>query len=295
MHYHLRHTTKYSYGESAPVCQNLIRLRPRDLPWQRVLSHRLVIAPEPAGTAACTDYFGNQVEYFAIEEPHRGLAVTATSEVVLTSRSANSEHAPGPAWEEVVAELTTGAAANDPEVQQFRYSSPYVPVEERYGKYARPAFAPGRGIVAALREFTTRMHAEFQFDQRATHVGTTVGEAFDRRAGVCQDFAHVQISCLRSLGLAARYVSGYLRTSPPAGKPRLVGADASHAWVGAYCGSLGWIDFDPTNDVPVDLDHVTVAYGRDYGDISPFQGVILGGGAPVMSVAVDVVPHGEDR
>jgi transglutaminase-like putative cysteine protease len=170
----------------------------------------------------------------------------------------------------------------------FTYDSRYVRRGADLAAYASPSFAPGRAIADAVRELTERIHRDFRYDAQATTLATPLSEVLERRHGVCQDFAHLAIGCLRSLGLPARYVSGYLRTRPPAGRARLIGADASHAWVSAYCGDSGWIDFDPTNNMIPSNDHITIAWGRDYDDVSPVKGVILGGGEHTMAIAVDV-------
>ncbi|MAT73214.1 MAG: transglutaminase [Planctomycetaceae bacterium] len=291
--FRIRHTTKYSYTDPAPVCHNALHLMPRTTPWQQCRAYRLAISPEPAEKSWRTDLFDNRVDYFSVHEPHRGMAITAHSEVEVQPRPGLSKDAIV-AWDAVAEDLRSGQASREPGVVQFRFPSQQAPIEAQIGAYAAESLQPGRSIVEALRELTQRIHADFRFDPKATNVSTPVHEVFEKRAGVCQDFAHLQISCLRSLGLAARYVSGYLRTLPPPGKPRLIGADASHAWVSAYCGAAGWIDFDPTNDVMPNegpaLDHVTVAYGRDYADVCPIQGVFVGGGQHTMSVEVDVMP-----
>ena len=216
--------------------------------------------------------------------------LTAVSEVDVEPRGALAAPVTTPAWNAVAAELAAGDASRDPGIAQFRFASEYVPLAEQFADYAKTSLKPDCPIVEGVADLTARIHADFRFDPKATNLSTPVREVFERRAGVCQDFAHLQLACLRSLGLAAQYVSGYLRTDPPPGKPRLVGADASHAWISVYCGAAGWIDFDPTNNVMPGVDHITVAYGRDYADICPIQGVFIGGGRHAMHVAVDVMP-----
>lgn len=291
MKYRITHTTKYTYSEPASVCQNKVHLAPRATPNQRVEKFRLVIGPEPNAASTTTDYFGNRVDYFSIPKPHRGLSVTATStlEVVEVERPISLDAAP--AWESVAQGLKTKRTAESLEAFQFAFSSQLASVDPRYAAFALESFAPGRPIVDACRDLTRRVYEQFKYDPRATTVSTPVSDVFERKAGVCQDFAHLQIACLRSIGMAARYVSGYLRTIPPEGKPRLVGADASHAWLGVYCGeALGWVDFDPTNNLIPCTDHVVLGWGRDYSDLCPIQGVFVGGGQNVMEVSVDVMP-----
>ncbi|MFZ0742963.1 MAG: transglutaminase family protein [Terracidiphilus sp.] len=195
---------------------------------------------------------------------------------------------PSPAWEEVVRTLPADRGPEALDAFQFRFESPRIRLQPEFQKYAQKSFTPGRPLVEGLLDLTSRIHRDFRFDARVTTVRTTVEEVFRKKRGVCQDFAHFQIACLRSLGLSARYVSGYLRTYPPPGQPRMVGADASHAWVSAYCPGIGWIDVDPTNDVVPSTGHVTIAWGRDFGDVSPLHGLILGGGAHTLKVAVDL-------
>lgn len=294
MRYRISHTTKFSYSEPVPVCQNKVHLRPRTSPRQRCRSYRLLVHPEPVVVDTHLDYFGNTVDYFSLIDSHRGLSVTATSEVEVASSTAPNPHlvnlAATPAWEDVVAALRSGPPQADVNTCLFAYRSDYIDLDRQLDTYARASFTPKRPIGEAAQDLTRRIYEDFEYKPHSTNVKSQVAEVFKHRAGVCQDFAHLQIACLRSLGLAARYVSGYLRTDPPAGKPRLVGADASHAWASVYCGTAGWVDFDPTNNVIPQLDHITVAVGRDYGDVCPIQGVFVGGGDHTMTVSVDVAP-----
>lgn len=292
MRYRIRHTTKYAYADPVAVCHNLVRLTPRETPWQRRSDHRLIVMPEPADVVHRVDAFGNELGYFSIETAHRGMSLTATTDLAVDARE---EADAGLPWEAVREGLRAAEPLAAVRPHRYAFPSAMVPTGPELREYGAASFTPGRPIVEALRDLTTRVHADFDYDPRATTVSTPVMEAFGKRAGVCQDFAHVSIACLRSLGLAARYVSGYLRTLPPPGKPRLVGADASHAWPSLYCGDpdaggAGWVDADPTNDVLPSTDHVTVAYGRDYGDVCPIQGVYVGGGTHTMTVSVDVAP-----
>ena len=289
MTYLISHTTKYTYSEAVPVCHNEVRLSPRETGWQRCRAHVLTIHPEPASRGRRMDYFGNTVDYFSIHVAHRNLAVTSSSRVELASAESPDIGAT-PAWEQVAEQLAGPGRIRLLDTLQYVYPSPSVLPNPQLREYALASFPPGRPIGEAARELTARLHRDFAYDTRATTIHTPLDDVFRLRRGVCQDFAHVQIGCLRSLGLAARYVSGYLRTLPPAGRPRLVGADASHAWISLYCGPAGWIDFDPTNDAIPTTDHITLAWGRDYGDVCPIKGVFVGGGQHAMTVSVDVEP-----
>lgn len=289
MRYRIRHSTKYAYSDTVAVCHNLVRLAPRAFGGQTLDSYRLIVSPDPSDLARRTDLFGNRVEFFSIQRAHQTLTMTAISDVEVHEQPLLP--ATSPFWETVREALRTPGDAEAIKAYRFAFPSAHVPLSATLRDYAAVSFTPGRPILDAALDLTTRIYADFKYDPRATTISTPVLDAFNARAGVCQDFAHVEIACLRSLGLAARYVSGYLRTIPPPGKARLVGADASHAWLSVYCGPVGWVDFDPTNDCIPATDHITVAIGRDYADISPIQGVFVGGGSHSMVVSVDVEPR----
>jgi transglutaminase-like putative cysteine protease len=280
--YEVVHTTVYDYSESVAVSHHLARLNPRVLPRQQNLQHDLQIEPAPAVMTTHTDYFGNAVTYFAMQGPHKRLTVRARSRVTLQATSVPP--ADTPPWEEVA-----DRAALPLEALEFLFDSASIPAGADMAAYARAAFPPGKPLLDAVLELTSRIHDEFKFDREATTVATPLADVFKSRRGVCQDFARLEIACLRSLGLPARYVSGYLETVPPPGRPRLLGADASHAWLAFYCPGAGWIHVDPTNNLLPSLRHVTVAWGRDYTDVSPIHGVILGGGRHTLRVNVDVL------
>lgn len=246
--------------------------------------------PEPHDLVHRADYFQNQVSYFSIEQAHRGLTIAATSHVELGEPTAFSP-SDSPAWETIVHDLQSKQSKDALAAYEFVPASKLTQPFDDLVDYVKPSFTPHRPIAEAVIDLTSRIHDEFQYDPQATTIHTPIRAVFHHRHGVCQDFAHLQIACLRSLGLAARYVSGYLRTIPPPGKQRLVGVDASHAWLSVYCGERGWLDIDPTNNVVPSKDHITVAWGRDYLDVCPIQGVILGGGEHKMAVSVDVAPH----
>jgi transglutaminase-like putative cysteine protease len=290
MKYRLIHRTKYSYEGAVTVSHHLARLAPRSLPGQTCPWHELEIQPVPVGRGVHVDSFGNSTAYFEIEGKHETLEVTARS-LVEVFPPQHPDARSTPAWERVrdacqLEKLTPGSEAG-----AFRFGSPMVPLGKEFADYAAAEFSPNRPILEAVLGLTNRIFRNFKFDPCATEVSTPVSEVLKKRAGVCQDFAHLMLACLRSRGLPARYVSGYLETVPPPGKIRLTGADASHAWVSVFCGeSAGWIDTDPTNNLLPGERHITVAWGRDFSDVSPLRGVTLGAGGQKLDVAVDVIP-----
>ncbi|KAA5544399.1 transglutaminase family protein [Roseiconus nitratireducens] len=289
--YRIRHSTSYQYSQNVAVCQNQLRMQP--ISGGNVICHRstLTVVPEPSSRDEHFDYFGNRVQAFSIESKHRSLSVVVESQVTIRQPRVVAESA-SPPWETCLKPV--GQRGGLPLRDEHRYASPRVAPGRPFADYARESFGDGRGIVEAALDLTRRIHHDFAYDTTATDVNTTTERAFELRAGVCQDFAHVQIACLRSIGLAARYVSGYLRTVPPPGKPRLVGADESHAWLEVFAGEdLGWLGLDPTNACLVGMDHIPVSLGRDYGDVSPMRGVVLGGGTHTLKVSVDVAPAQE--
>ena len=289
--YQIIHRTCYHYEGPVTVSHHLARLAPRTLPGQRCPWHKLEIQPAPVGRGVHMDAFGNTTAYFELEGKHDSLEVTAKSLVEVLPASSTRIHAETPPWESVRdschgEKLTPGSDAG-----MFRFASPLVPTGTEFADYARPDFQPGRPIREAVSDFMARIHREFTFDPRATEVSTPVAEVLKHRAGVCQDFAHLMLACLRSLGLPARYVSGYIETVPPPGMARLTGADASHAWASVFCGDqAGWIDADPTNNLFPSERHITVAWGRDFSDVSPLRGVTMGAGGQRLQIAVDVIP-----
>lgn len=292
MKYTIKHRTWYAYAEAAPVCHNMLHLAPRDTSRQVCSEYRLRIVPEPAFITRRTDWFGNFVDYFSIEGSHNGLEVTSQSVVQVSPspKLASRESLP---WEGIVRLSTPEATASDLTIYQLTLRSPRVRPSAQLRDYAFPSFAAGRPVLEAIVDLTARIHRDFEFDPKATTVHTPLEDLLKLRRGVCQDFAHLAIGCVRSMGLPGRYVSGYLRTVPPPGKPRMVGADASHAWASVHCGPLGWIDFDPTNNALTGESHVSIAWGRDYSDVCPIQGVFVGGGEHSMGVNVDVIPADE--
>ncbi len=291
MKYRITHTTKYSYSQPASVCHNMVHLSPRTKSNQSVSQFRLLVTPDPLSTSSQQDFFGNRVDYFSIPNPHLGLTISANSHVEVTSGQDQELLKKSPSWETVQSQLNQCSDNEMLLASQLSFPSRLIPDNTNFAAYAQESFAAGRPIVEACQHLTERIFREFEYDSRATTVSTPAEEVMRTKSGVCQDFAHLQIGIIRSLGLAARYVSGYLRTNPPPGQQRLVGADASHAWIGVYCGSeIGWVDFDPTNNLIPSEDHITVGWGRDYSDLCPIQGVFIGGGDSTMQVSVDVEP-----
>jgi transglutaminase-like putative cysteine protease len=280
------HTTRYLYAETVSTCHNEVHLAPRPKSNQSVVHHELHVSPAPDFSVSRSDYFGNEVTAFGINQLHQELVITARSEVDVHPVPPPSLGL-SPAWEDVPDE-TRRRNPEAFEAGQFVFESPLIQTGKDFAAWASDSFVPGRRFLDAVNDLSQRIHSDFRYDRRATTVRTPVKDVLEARSGVCQDFAHFMIGCLRSSGLAARYVSGYIRTARDAEPDTLVGGDASHAWVSVYCPPLGWVDFDPTNDCVVDEDHVTLAWGRDFGDVSPLRGMIVGGGRHKLSVDVGV-------
>lgn len=291
MMFRVRHLTTYSYVEPVLMAHHQAHLAPRSFDGQ--ICHRTALRVTPIPAALDDDgldYFGNHVAFFTLQDPHRTLTVEAVSKVEVIPRSLPS---PGetPPWESVAEMLRRQAGPIVLEASEFTFDSPFIPCgDPAVIDYARTSFPPDQPILAGLLDLTHRIYADFTYDPAATTLATPLSRVLAERRGVCQDFAHLAIACLRSLGLAARYVSGYLLTKPPPGKKKLKGSDASHAWLSAWVPGFGWIDLDPTNSCIPGGEHVTTAWGRDYGDVSPLRGVVLGGGDHTLKVAVDVEP-----
>lgn len=292
MIYRVRHRTTYDYEDPVSVSHHVVRLTPRNLPKQTCRESRLSVQPAPPATHVHSDYFGNSLTSFTLDEPHDRLIVEAESDLEVNSIAPPDVSVSAP-WESVRESLSDQRMSPTDEIlcaYQFVFDSQRVRSNTELAAYARESFPARRPLLAAVIDLMHRIHQDFRFDKKATEVATPVQTFFEKRRGVCQDFAHLQIGCLRSLGLPARYVSGYLRTMPPPGRPRLVGADASHAWCSAWCPVAGWVDFDPTNNCVPSDGHITVAWGRDYSDVSPIYGVLLGGARHELHVEVDVMP-----
>ena len=294
MRYRIVHKTEYFYGITVSQCHNLAHLRPRNLPAQQCLGHRLEIDPLPMDLAEHEDFFGNHVSYFSIQQPHQTLTVTATSEIQLDSGNNQLVLDKDIPWDEVRDKLAEPFTDITRENRQFVLDSPLATTSPELADYAAASFPPGRPLLEAVQDLMERVHHEFTYDPEFSTVTTPLAEVLTSRRGVCQDFAHLSVACLRSLGLAARYVSGYLETLPPPGQSKQPGADESHAWFSVYLPDAGWHDFDPTNNrVPLD-QHITTAWGRDYADVTPVKGVIFGGNPdhrPQVSVDMERLPE----
>jgi transglutaminase-like putative cysteine protease len=284
-----RHRTTYAYDVPVSVSHHLLHLTPRATGGQLCLATALTVTPEPTVRFAEPDYFGNVATFLTVQSPHSELVIEATSRVEVTPRQPVAAERTRP-WEQVAERLRSPRSPEALAAAELALPSPLVPHVPEVTRWAAVSFAAGRPVLAAVLDLVHRLHAEFRYDPAATTTTTTVAEAFALKAGVCQDFAHLAIAAVRGQGLPARYVSGYLMTRPAPGRPRLVGADASHAWLAVWLGEEGWVDLDPTNDVVPGEGHVTLAWGRDYGDVAPVAGVMFGGGDHRVRVAVDVVP-----
>jgi len=291
-YYQILHDTHYRYSAPVSLAQQLAHLWPRDCAWQRCHERLLQVSPQPCQRRDTLDVFGNPLTRLVFERPHAALTVAARLRIEVLAR-------PGlllrdsPPWEQACAALSYSGQALAPallEAARYRFESPYVRLKKAFADYAADCFPAGRPLLLAVQALMQKIFAEFSFDAAATQVATPLLQVLEERRGVCQDFAHLMLACLRSLGLSARYVSGYLLTQPPPGQPRLIGADASHAWIAVYCPRQGWVDFDPTNNVLPALEHITLAWGRDFADVSPLRGVILGGGRHDPEVQVTVLP-----
>lgn len=279
-----RHTTTYLYNQPVSISHTEVRLVPREDRTQHVLEHNLSVLPVPEREFGHKDYFGNEVTYFSIHELHQTLTIASETLVEIEEQDP-LEPCLTPPWEEAQGERWRYDEGHTLKAYQFVFESPRITPGPEFAEYAAVAFSTDRPLLEAAQDLSHRIHNEFRYDQKATTVATSVSEVLASKRGVCQDFAHFMIACLRSLGLAARYVSGYLKTGD------LIGSQASHAWVSVFCPGFGWLDLDPTNDQVVSGNYITLAYGRDYSDVAPVKGVALGGGDQVVTVSVVVGPE----
>jgi transglutaminase-like putative cysteine protease len=287
---HVLHETQYEYGFSVTLSQQLLHLTPRSFQFQQCESHEVRIDPQPDERHEAIDFFGNHTQYLAIAEPHATLTLVAESTITLLQRPGQEIIANSVSWETVRDDLRKIGDPTRLEPIKFLFESPHVTISDDLAAYALLSFTEERSVLSAALDLTLRIHRDFTFDSEATDISTPLSELLLIRRGVCQDFAHLMIGCLRTLGIPCRYVSGYILTHPAPGTPRLIGADASHAWVSVYCPSIGWVDFDPTNKCMVNVEHVTLGWGRDFSDVTVLRGVMLGGGEQSLEVRVTVTP-----
>ena len=288
--YHVVHETRVAYQSPVTLSQQYLHLTPRPFPYQAIESHEVWVNPLENDGVDGMDYFGNKTRQLTITTPHQRLLVHAESTVALVQRHGLARISNTSSWESLRDRLQLGMDPTMFDAYRYLYASPHVVASLELEAYARISYTPGRPQMDAALDLTQRIFDEFEFDDAATDISTPLEEVLRGRRGVCQDFAQLMIGCLRSLGLPARYVSGYILTHPPAGQPRLIGADASHAWVSVFCPGLGWVDFDPTNRCLVQHDHITLGWGRDFSDVTPMRGVVLGGGEQDLEVRVTVTP-----
>ena len=291
MRYEVRHTTHYKYANRVTRCYNLANVVPRNTQRQRCLKNRVTVSPQPAAMHKRTDYFGNKAYHFEIQKPHTELIITAQSEIQIDDN--DLDRAPnldlGVSYSQALDYLRNNDSQQTLEAREFLLSSPMIECSDTLAAYAQPSFAPDRSLKSCVTELTSRIFTEFTYDPAFSTIATPLAEVMEHRKGVCQDFAHLQVGCLRSMGVPARYVSGYIETLPKPGEEKLVGADATHAWIAYFCPDEGWLEFDPTNNTTASNQHIVTAFGRDFFDVTPVKGVIFGGGeAPLLSVSVDV-------
>ena len=289
MIYDVTHRTLYRYSSQVAQSQHLLHMSPRAVEHQVVRQHSLVVEPAPAMRFDGFDGFGNVLVGLDIEMPHKELVISARSTIERSAPPARNLGATT-AWDELDRAIGGGHAPVEVEVAQCRCLSRLTNATLEIAAYGQQSFAAGRPVLEGAMELTRRIRHDFTFDAKATDVSTPITQVFAQRRGVCQDFAHVALACLRALRIPSRYVSGYILTRPPPGQPKLEGTDASHAWIAVWAPETGWVDFDPTNALLVRDEHVTIAYGRDYDDVSPISGVLIGGGAHTVTVGVDMTP-----
>jgi transglutaminase-like putative cysteine protease len=288
--YNVIHETRHRYQRTVTLSQQSLHMTPRSFQYQDTNAHRIDVEPGPQDWSFRTDYFGNENRGMTLSTPHKELLVRASSTVTLRPRYSEAQISGSEPWEATRDNLLDSTSAPSLDPFRYLYESPHILRSRELQDYAALSFTPGRPLLDATYDLTRRIYKDFEFDDEATTISTPLADVLKGRRGVCQDFAHLMIGCLRTLGLAGRYVSGYILTSPPPGQARMVGADASHAWVSVYSNRLGWVDFDPTNQRLVQNEHITLAWGRDFSDVTPMRGMVLGGGEQTLAVHVTVTP-----
>jgi transglutaminase-like putative cysteine protease len=288
--YRVVHETRYTYQSTVSLSQQYLHLTPRAFAFQKTESHLIWLDAVVNDARDGVDYFGNHTRHVSLTQPHDTLLVHAESTVALRARPTLAQIAGTLPWEDVRDMMVKERSPATLDACRYLYASPNINLFPALEAYARQSFTPGKAQLDAALDLAHRIFDDFEFDSKATDISTPLEQVLRGRRGVCQDFSHLMIGCLRSIGLPARYVSGYILTHPPAGKPRLIGADASHAWVSVYCPALGWVDVDPTNRCLVQDEHITLGWGRDFSDVTPMRGIVLGGGAQELAVQVTVTP-----
>ncbi|WP_045860824.1 transglutaminase family protein [Teredinibacter purpureus] len=289
MRFRIKHITHYQYAQRVTRCYNLANVIPRNTDRQQCLNSRISVSPQPATKRKRTDYFGNQAYHFEIQEPHTELTITAESDIQIQNNDHKLNLDLGASYGEVLDYLRMTLNDDTILAREFLLNSPMIEASTALAEYARPSFDLKRSLKACVSELTTRIFNDFTYDPEFTTIATPLGDVLEHKRGVCQDFAHLQIGCLRAMGIPAKYVSGYIETLPKPGEKKLVGADATHAWMAYFSPSEGWAEFDPTNNTAAHSQHIVTAFGRDYFDVTPVKGVIFGGGkGPILSVSVDV-------
>lgn len=289
MIYRVRHITEYEYASSVTLCYNITHLLPRNTLKQRVKSSKITVLPKPIYQRERVDYFGNQTFYFSLQEAHKKLSIDVVSEIEIEPFKAGWSIDFGPTCGEALTQMKTSTLPEILDAREYTLNSPMIKCSSALAAFGQNVFLPNKSLMQAVKDFTTKIFTEFTFDPQSTTIATPLNEVLENKRGVCQDFAHFAIGVLRSLGFAARYMSGYIETLPPPGQERLVGADASHAWFAIYIPNIGWVESDPTNDVLPNDQHIVTAWGRDYSDVTPIQGVIFDGGdSQTLNVSVDV-------
>jgi transglutaminase-like putative cysteine protease len=289
MRYRVIHTTEYKYADRVSHCYNLANLTPRNTSRQTCIKSRISVSPKAIHSNTRTDYFGNESYHFEIQAPHSTLSITAESEIEINEAGFDFKTNPGMTYREVLDYMSGTPSFEAIEAKEFCLDSPMIRISDALAEYAQPSFSDSRPLYECVAELTTRIFNDFKYTPGFTTIATPLSEVLEHKKGVCQDFAHLQVGCLRAMGIPSKYVSGYMETLPPLGQEKLVGADATHAWISYFSPNHGWIEFDPTNNKQAGIQHIVTAEGRDYYDVTPLKGVIFGGGKnPILEVSVDV-------